>query len=82
MNTGERMVIIEEQLKENINDHKEIKEIICKTKDSVELLRKEFIDLKMNHIVFKTRVLAFWVIGAALLSAMMQVLISWLVKHI
>jgi len=80
--TERRLSVIEEQMKENAKEHQEIKDGIVEVKDTLNQTCKELIDLKTNHIVFKTRVVIYWGIGVGILSAVVQLLIGYLSRHL
>lgn len=47
-----------------------------------ESLEKNLTDLKINHIVFKTRVIAYWIVGTTILTFLLQTLVQYLMKKI
>jgi hypothetical protein len=77
-----RLSVIEEQLRENSREHCDIKTSISEIKTINSAIAKDLYDLKTNHIVFKTRVFVYWGVGVAVLSSIIQILVSWIIKHV
>ena len=86
MRTNERLTMLETKFDDhckNNNEHFKTLEISCKEiKKDIKDVRKDLIDLRTNHIVFKTRILAYWAVGAGVLSAVIQIIISYISKHL
>ena len=82
----ERLVRLEQQLTDHCQENNtalaEIKSDIKEVKESVKVFGRELVDLKTNHVVFKTRVIAYWAVGTAVLSALLQLLFIYLSKHL
>ena len=67
--------VLKEQARENSKEHGEIKKGIAEVK-------VELVDLKMNHVIFKTKTMVYFGIGVAILSSIGQLLFNYISKLI
>ena len=74
---GERIAVLEEQVKEgfanNEKEHININDKLDKVCDNLD-------NLRTNHIIFKTRVMVYWAIGVGILSAFVQYFLKYITK--
>lgn len=87
----ERIINMEKQistLTQQIGDHcitnderfNNLEDINGEIKKDISIIKKDLGDLKLNHIILKTKVLFFWAIGIGILSAIVNFIINYLIK--
>lgn len=77
-------------VKQQIKDHCEenndrfdtLEETTKEIRKDIGVVKASLDDLRINHIVFKTKTLVWLAIGAGVLSAIVQLGITYLGKHI
>ena len=76
------MAVLKEQLTQNSAEHLEIRKEIAENKETLKGVAKDLNELVTNHIVFKTKVLVWFAIGAGVLSALINLLVNFISKRI
>ena len=70
-------------IQESVANNNTVVSGLAKTLESkFESLEKNLTDLKINHVVFKTRVVAYWIVGTTFLTFILQALVQYLMKKI
>ena len=72
-----------QDLKEsNKSEHSDIRSEIADNKETLKDVAKDLNNLVTNHVVFKTKVMVYWAVGVGILSAGIQLLITYISKRI